>query len=387
LIPAGALVVVVVAIAITWKFANRPRDVVDLPSASAAPPATTRDFAPAPTVAVTVSAPQPLSTAKIAAIQQARRPAPLSSPLADELRLPFDTFAASLASKNPQRVAACFDGPRIFDHMVRLFQLKEDFSQIRLRVGEEFAAAHGEVQLKGDTWSGLHGFEIRRITQLAPADVAVVVRAAFDRRRDSYRWWLHKSGGTWKFYDVQYLIGAPRNTQIIARLFVMSLPPRHQSALMKPLADFSDFDLAFFGKDYERARRLFIALDANNLPPPFQASILMLDGMRKLFADDMPAEALLRFEQALKINPDEPHPYYLCAICLNEMKQPAKAIDSARRYLDQVGPNPLAYEQIGLAHEALGQIPQATEAYEKALADELPPNPFILEALARLQSP
>jgi hypothetical protein len=363
-----------------WIIANHGPDLTDAPLEVDDPKPTT---APA-THRATRHAPRPLSPERIAAIVKARKPAPISSPLADEIENAFVRLKATLATNDPDRVAANFDGPRTFDLVVKMFSVRENLSGQRAYVGDEIACAYARAML-APYWAGLHQIEIRKVISLDSVDAIVVVNMSLDRDRcRSYRFWLRKSGASWKFYDGQNLIGVPRDSQLISGMVVRCRPKAFPGTAIKHLQDFSEMSVS--REDPDRVSQFIGQLQSSDLPAPFQSSVLVINGDEALYRNRLPRQALACFEQALALDPEEVHAHLLCATCFNSMRQPRAAIARALQYMGLVGENRYAYEQLGRAHEALGRIPEAIEAYEKALADN-PDSPELLDALARLQSP
>jgi tetratricopeptide (TPR) repeat protein len=334
---------------------------------------------------VTRPATRPLSPERIAQIVRTRKPTPVSSPLADEIENAFIRLKATLATNDPDRVAANFDGVRTFDLLVNQFKPTNDVSPHRLRIGHQFEQGFA-IAMLNSSWGRFDQFEIRHLTSLADGETVASIRIAVGNKHETFRCWLHKSGASWKLYDIEPLLVPLRSSHALAKLLVACMPRATQSSLQKQLDDLRDLGYAVGQRDANRARELIPGRGASNLPPSFQAAIHTFEGMNKLYGEKSPYHAMAACEQALDVDPDVSSAYLDLAICYNEIRRPSNAIASAQRHIELVGENTYAYREIGLAHLWARRIPQAIEAFEKALADD-PDNATVLQILADHEPP
>jgi hypothetical protein len=364
-----------------WIAAHRGPDLTDVPLGSSDP----KPADPPATRSVTRPATRPLSLQRIAQIVRTRKPAPVSSPLADEIENAFIRLKATLATDDPDRVAGNFDGTRTFDLLVSQFKPKNDVSSHRLQVGHWFEQGFAVAMLKS-SWRNLDQVEIRKLTQLVDGEVVVAVRFAAGNNHESYRCWLGKSGASWKFYDMEPLLVPVRNSHALAKLFVACLPRAVQTSMQKQLDDLSDLGKAVGHWDVNRANELIPRRGASSLPPSFQAAIHTYEAVNKLYGEKSPYLAIYACEQAVDVDADVASAYFYLAVSYNEIQRPKAAITSAQSHIELVGENHYANKELGLAYLSAHNIAKAIEAFERALADD-PDDPVVLRILANHESP
>jgi tetratricopeptide (TPR) repeat protein len=195
-----------------------------------------------------------------------------------------------------------------------------------------------------------------------------------------YRWWMRKSGGVWRVYDLEELSGGMRVSTImglIAAGGINNPPPwvPHMQNMMPVMQ-------AVGAQDFKTADQALKPLESVNFPPQLKAIVVMLRGIIQTSKGDFDG-ALKHYEQAITLHSDFPIIHYLRAVAYNAIEQHDKALASANKFTELLGNDALVQLEIGEALEALNRPQEAIEAYRKG-NDEDSEELDNLGALARL---
>lgn len=108
------------------------------------------------------------------------------------------------------------------------------------------------------------------------------------------------------------------------------------------------------------------AAEEERLARDRQMRQLLREG-KPLMAEEKYAEAAPRFEQILRLAPDNAEAYFALAVCYSQMGRTDEAIPLLRRYLERRPTEADGYTVLGLLLLARGQQQDARQALERAL--------------------
>lgn len=206
----------------------------------------------------------------------------------------------------------------------------------------------------------------------------------FIRMRDGdggerHRWWMAKQGDRWLLYDYEELDCAIRLSDSMA-IYLNATENSLFSGDMKASIDLRSkaVDAIQQGK-FEEADQYLSQINTEGLPPLHLGLFHLTKGTGMLNRGRY-AEAIAEYNVAEDRYPEMARLCYLRGFAQNELKQFGAARFELERYLDLLGRDAEAFQQLGIALEGLGLKEEALAAYRRGLDD----NPDSLLNLYRL---
>ena len=145
----------------------------------------------------------------------AKPPVIVDQQLTNELQHTFDVLVDAATSASGPALAACFDGPTLFDNLREIGLLNEIAPKSRPAAGDAFVA-DAVALLAKSRFFPFSRLTVVQATPLPGADrVRVTTRAAMAGQNLKYVWWLKKSDARWRIYDFE-------TPNAIHRWFVMA---------------------------------------------------------------------------------------------------------------------------------------------------------------------
>jgi tetratricopeptide (TPR) repeat protein len=229
----------------------------------------------------------------------------------------------------------------------------------------------------------LRDIEIRRLEPLGNPDEVLVYTRAFEAESHDeafHRWWMKRSGMTWKLFDRQSLIGyMPRDSRIVASSFALFSAEPDRPAALKRLRQLTqaldEGDTEFITQTFARFKQL-------NFLSEYESSALANKGLH--CSQTMPEQAIASYEESLSKNPDNPGIYSLLMYAFNRAGQYENAITAANRYMTIVGPSARVCAEKGLSCELLHDPESAKSSYLAGLHCD-PSSTANRDGLARVQ--
>jgi tetratricopeptide (TPR) repeat protein len=199
------------------------------------------------------------------------------------------------------------------------------------------------------------------------------------------RWWLVRDGARWRFYDLEDLDSGVRVSTSVGTV-VASAAVGGRFQLPAWASSFQQHFVpaiqAFMKEDLDAAEQHLAGLPNAGLPSHIEAMRFVLTASVRLRRED-PAGAVQLLDRAERLNADLPIAQLLRAAAYNRLDRHEEAAECARKHLALLGDDALAYENLGVALEALGQNAPAADAFRKSL-DDAPDSPDVLHALCRV---
>ncbi|HYH68407.1 MAG TPA: hypothetical protein VD866_27180, partial [Urbifossiella sp.] len=203
------------------------------------------------------------------------------------------------------------------------------------------------------------------------------------------RWWLiAKPGGGWKAYDLEDLDMGTRVTQTAVAAVSPELLAGGPAALLpmqEAVAALREAMVAVLRQDEPAADAALARARGVQLPAPIAAVRSMAEAGLALLRRDH-AAALRHLDEADRLLPGMHGTKPIRASALNLAGRYAEALEQARGYVAELGPDPVCYGHAGFALEGLGRADEAAAEYRRAL-DEFPDHNDALFGLRRVLPP
>ncbi|MBN9521328.1 hypothetical protein J0H58_22875, partial [bacterium] len=200
------------------------------------------------------------------------------------------------------------------------------------------------------------------------------------------RWWLIAApGGGWKVYDLEDLDLGSRVTQIGAAAMspeLLAEGPAGVARVQEAAAAVREALVAVLRRDEDAADEALGRARGQRLPPPVAAFREMAEAGLALVRGDH-AAALARLDDTDRLWPGTPASKCLRATALNVAGRYDEALEQARSYTAELGPDPNVLAQTGFALEGLNRTDEAAAEYRRAL-DEGPDTLDALHGLRRV---
>lgn len=309
--------------------------------------------------------------------------APINSPETEsEIQEALRKIVNAIENRDHMAIEELFDSTRNLDEIKTLGAFEglpaNAISIMTLKWKTEIAA-----YLFKDKEVDSRKIEIRRIESLENANEVLVYTRVFDsesHREIFHRWWMKRSGASWRLFDRQSLEGfTPRDSRTMAISFAAFFAEPERSALSKSMGKLAEAlnqgDIEFIAKTFTRFKHL-------NFLPEYESSALANKGLR--CSQTMPEQTIALYEQALSKHPDNPGVYFLLIYAFNRAGQYENAIIAANRYMDIVGPSARVCAEKGLSCELLYDREGAVSSYLAGLHCD-PGSQRNHEGLARVQ--
>jgi hypothetical protein len=305
------------------------------------------------------------------------RPAPADEA---EFAAVFDHLGGTLARGDIPAVGRAFDVDRLVTELerIRAFDRLPGNGRPEFREGmrKGVGGKIGEMLGANETvrWNRT---DVRHVRWSADRHEVVVIAVHWNGEDDDVpfrcRWWLIRRPGGWKIYDFEELDMGMRLTRTVASLATPEIlegvardPLPFQKAtvgLREAIALLSRGDAV--GADVALAPARVIPW-----PTPVRAVLEFVEGMILMGKGD-PAAALARLEEAERLLPNMPANTLARGLALAALGRPEEALEAARKYRKEVGPDAMSFTLEGTALEGQGKTAEAAEAFRRAL-DEAP---------------
>jgi len=222
--------------------------------------------------------------------------------------------------------------------------------------------------------------EIHRIARVEDGSLVVVVRGwdSAEQVSNKLRLWLRTHEDGLRIADMEPIDLGMRMTDLIA----VRVAAVQASSAPAELRSFAEASEAMERGDTAAALALLEPIDEDSLPASLEGLRLLMLGILRIELGEY-AEADRLLEAAGATGRDIPVLGYLRAVTRNELGDPASALESARRYVEETGFDSDAGVEIGDALLGLGREREAREAFDRAL-DENPRHPEAFAAWASL---
>lgn len=263
--------------------------------------------------------------------------------------------------------------------------------EFRRGAAEGFRRAIGPA-LTGNELVRWDRTEVRRVRWAADRREAVVIAVHRDGRgaeetRLKMRWWLTGGPGGWKVYDLEDLDIGSRLSLLMRHAFTpemldrLKADPAAAAAVQGAAAAVQEALAALvLRQDADAAEAALARARGVDVPGPIGALRELAEGTL-LVGRGRPDEALARYDAADRLLPGMPLVALARAAALNLLGRHAEALEQARAYARELGPDAIALQQEGFALEGLGRDGEAAAAYGRSLDDD----PDGVDALAGLR--
>jgi tetratricopeptide (TPR) repeat protein len=292
----------------------------------------------------------------------------------------FESLGEACRKADGDKIAVHFDGVR----MVREFFIQaklplptpQEEEQLQAKF-QRFGPANFARAAPAMAWTSA---QLRRVKILdAPGEVVVTVRHRVDQDLSwCTRWWLRKTAGRWLIYDSENLQTGIRGSSLGS--FIQFEGKPELPAWTRAMHSLPAIQAALMQGKLDQAELLLSQIAPVQFPPPLEALRWAWVGSIKLHQGRI-KEALEDFEKAESFKGDLPLLDFLRAVAHNQSRNSEKAIHHAQKYLDAVGDNAEAYDELGIALSQLKRFDEAANAYRMALDDD----PQRLQTLVGLQ--
>jgi predicted Zn-dependent protease len=301
-----------------------------------------------------------------------------------ELKPFFKELGKAVVDKDGETAVSYFDVPRMFDEMAQHEMLPQKVLQGRAEVirGMHIGLSN-QITKQGVLWEW-NSFEIKHVKKLAADEAVVIVRhRTVDGRFLKIRWWLTKSAGTWKVFDLQDLDMGLRSTAMMANIINAGLDDLQATA--RNLRALIEAMKAAISQDLILAEKELQSIAGQKLPRSMEAMRWFVTASVRLQRGQN-VEALQAADKAHSYQPDMPALNLMKAIAHNNLAQWDKALDCLEKYRALLGEDPEVCYEMGEALRGLGRFPESAAAYRKAL-DEEPTHFNAFQALLRALAP
>jgi hypothetical protein len=195
-----------------------------------------------------------------------------------------------------------------------------------------------------------------------------------------YRFWLLKRNGRWRVYDHEDLDNAHRWSKSFAENINLR---RHNPAAADESRKMSRLmnaaNRAMASGNLEEADRCYGSVNPESLDPLMKSVYYVGQGNLQYHRGKL-QEALAQYNLAGEANPRMARIPLLRAVVENNLGEFETAVRESKQYMDMVGNDALAFEQMAFALESLGRKDEAISAYRRSLDDE----PNAVGSLCRL---
>ncbi|HEX4613362.1 MAG TPA: hypothetical protein VH092_34575, partial [Urbifossiella sp.] len=297
---------------------------------------------------------------------------------AEEFGRFFQSLGEALDRGNEATVVDHFDADRMTSEFIRFgaFDRLGGRPSARDRAGMARGVRQGIgrtlVQNELLRWDST---QVRAVRWAADRREAVVIathknEVGGEETDAKVRWWLVRGPGAgWKAYDLEDLDVGSRLTQLGAAVVTPELVAEGAAGIarIQTATEATREALgAVLRRDADAADRALARARGQNLPIPVAALRELAEASLALVRLDH-ATTLTRLDEADRLLPGMPAVKLVRAAALNLAGRHEEALEQARGYLDELGPDALAYTHTGLALERLNRPDEAAADYRKAL--------------------
>jgi predicted Zn-dependent protease len=302
-----------------------------------------------------------------------------------QLKVVFDGLGEALDKRDRGRLAGLLDVDRLYDELAAQQVLPRQFAGNRaaftsgMREGMVTALVNQAPAL---TWQS---YQIRNVKKLADGDVVVIVRHISKNEAVlKMRWWLVRTAGGWKIYDLEDLDFGMRMSTSLGALAGMGLGDMQDAA--RASNHLRQALLAIVvQEDFVAAEKHMQRLGKRRLPGKLDAARLMVNGMIHMNRNEL-QEALDDFSEAQRLHPDAPVLELLKGMTYNRLGEWQKGVERLSAYRDLLGDDPVVCYELGEALRGIGKFPEAQASYRTSL-DYNPKNVQAYLALLRALAP
>jgi len=324
-------------------------------------------------------------------------PAPPTPAEAADFDRFFRALGTALADRDEAAVTGHFDADRLTTELVRFgvfARLKAaDTPANRADVARGFRSAVGKALVENE-FMRWQSSRVRAIRWAADGREAVVIAThrteiADEELDQRMRWWLvGRAGHGWKAYDIEDLDMGSRVTQMLAAVATPELVaagPAGVARIRDAALAVREAQMACIRPDAVAAEEALARARGVDLPAPAAALRSVAEAGLALLRRDH-AAVLRHLDEADRFQPGMLGTKPLRASALNFAGRHEEALEQARGYVAELGPDPASLTQSGYALEALGQPAEAAADYRRAL-DEFPDQLDSLFGLRRVLPP
>jgi tetratricopeptide (TPR) repeat protein len=301
-----------------------------------------------------------------------------AAPQADsKVRESIGTLEKALVGKD-ESVGDLFDVSRLLREMERRGAIPDGNFRYRSarRLEDNLATIASAPGALHGGWNKIEPLTVR----LNPAgdEAEALCRVTIGGKPSKFRFWLNRTGDSWKTYDLEKLDGTFR----LSVIGLQYTPGVHDDEDRQSLRDgVQTFQRAamHLSKGQADGARDALAMARRSTPPEYVMDWIDLVDGQALHALGDPAGGLKAADKVLTRQKDLAVAYRLKAACHAALGDPAKAIAAGRDYLKLVGDDAEMWTLIGRASEVLDQTDQAIEAYRKGAEVDAQDYPSRLE--------
>jgi tetratricopeptide (TPR) repeat protein len=190
-------------------------------------------------------------------------------------------------------------------------------------------------------------------------------RVTIGGKKSKYRFWLSRSGDSWRPFDFENLDGSYRLSVIGLQYAPGIFDDEDKNSLRDGVMTLQRAQV-YLTKGQVSGARDALSMARNSTPPAYVLDwIDLVDGLA-LRALGNDAGALKLADRVVAHQKDLAVAHRLKAACHLSLGEPAKSMQAAKDYIQLVGDDAEAWVLIGGAWEKLNEADQALEAYRKA---------------------
>lgn len=291
--------------------------------------------------------------------------APAESADARAVRADLEAYVAAVAKKDFKTVAGYVDAERMVQEIEAAGMLAKMSGAQRARL---VSGIEGQIE-KGirdpANVLAMTVIRVKKVHVLAGGREAMVyLKGAHASEAFMARWWMVKSSsGRWRTYDVEDASRfGVRLSMVMCGAVATTDSGFRPAAWVKDLQEIEPLLKAQGDGDVQKVEQMLPRLEKAGFPPGVQAMVLTVKGIT-LATQQKNAEAEAAFAQAARLDPDEPMALYLRATMYNVgMQKPEKGAELARQFLDRLGDDAMAFEQLAIALRIMHRDAEAIEA-------------------------
>ena len=287
-----------------------------------------------------------------------------AAPQADsKVRESLGTLEKALVSKD-ESLGDLLDLPRLLKEMERRGSIPDSNFRYRSarRLEDNLATITSAPGALHGGWNKIEPLTVR-IAQSGD-EAEALCRVTIGGKPSKFRFWLTRSGDSWRTFDLEKMDGTYR----LSVIGLQYTPGVHDDEERQSLRDgVQTFQRAamHLSKGQAEGARDALAMARRSTPPEYVMDwIDLVDGQALHALGDL-AAALKMADRVLVRQKDLAVAHRLKAVCHAALGDPAKAIAAGQEYLKLVGDDAEMWTLIGKASEEFDQPDAAIDAYRK----------------------
>jgi hypothetical protein len=286
----------------------------------------------------------------------------------------LDQVNAAIQKQNTSAMAAVFDSDRMCDELDRLGAFSSVPFQQRAQMRSGLGTGFAQGLVSARTGLGWTGHRVKKISLSDSRREAVVYDLEYrgigtSRYTVKMRWWMRKSGGQWKVWDMEALEEGIRATTIMSSMMASAVSTGVMPVVAQagPLIKSVSADL--LNGNVKSAETNLKLLDAMALPNEFVAIRHVLWSALHTRQSNFDA-ALADCDAAEATGLDVPVVHQLRTMAYNRKGKYAKALDSAGKWEESLGGDSELYYERGTALSKLQRPVEAAKAFGQSLDED-----------------